>query len=327
MNQVSVIIPNFNADKYIKECIDSILYQDYDDIQIVIIDDGSIDQSWEIIQNYTSRHKNIIAKRQYNLNASIARNTGMKMATGDYFLFLDSDDILELGAIRKMVFAIENQNVDLVIGNYTVFDSNRNIHKYEQITKKNTLVANPFTLVGIVPNPTTKLYKKDIIYKNNIFWGNVRIGQDLNFFLKYLSCIHNAYLLNENIYNWRRVNTSITNSYSFHIFDITTTFKDIFNFYQNNNLLNKYYQYISVIEFRHYYQQMEKQKFFHKLSERKLIIHYFSYYLNSLDLKEALNYKEFKSEIYKCKFKLLLRWLYISKIYKFLDRNFTRRRQ
>ena len=105
--KVSIIIPNYNAGKYILKCMDSVIKQTYKNIELIVIDDGSNDGSWSIIQEYAKRNENISILHQQNLNASIARNRGIEVATGEYLIFLDSDDILYQEAIEKMVSKIE----------------------------------------------------------------------------------------------------------------------------------------------------------------------------------------------------------------------------
>ena len=184
--RVSVIIPNYNAGRYIDKCINSVLNQTYKNIELIIIDDGSIDESLNIIKEYSNKYKNILVMRQQNLNASIARNRGIENASGRYLMFIDSDDILYPDAIKKMVEIIEKDESDMVIGNFYVIDE-RDILKEKCIfTEEDRVEDKPIILNKIAPNPSNKLYRLDIIEKYNIVFGNVRIGQDLNFYLKYL---------------------------------------------------------------------------------------------------------------------------------------------
>ena len=92
--KVSVIIPNYNSAKYLGKCLDSVYEQNYPNLEVIIVDDGSTDESWETIQHYQRKHTDMKTYHQENMNASVARNKGMEIATGRYYLFLDSDDIL-----------------------------------------------------------------------------------------------------------------------------------------------------------------------------------------------------------------------------------------
>ena len=322
---VSVIIPNYNAEKYIEKCIKSVENQTYQNIEIIFIDDGSTDSSFEVIEMMMNDYNNIHVYRQVNLNASIARNRGIEIAKGRYIIFLDADDILYENAVYEMVKTAESVNADLVIGNYTEIDTEDRVTNKWKIENIPGYYDDPWSLVGLVPNPSNKLYVKEIIDNNNLVWGNVRIGQDLNFFLKYLACCKNIYLIDSYIYGWRKVPGSISNSFNFRIFDIIESFRDIKNYYYNNGKDELYEKYISVIEYRHYYLQMEKQKYFSDKRSRKIIVAYFELMLQNIDFSRGVNFSSYKSDIIKCKIKLMLKRIYISKLYKFIDNKFARK--
>ena len=99
---VSVIIPVYNVEKYIDECLKSVVSQTYKNIEVIIINDGSTDKSEEIIRSYLDKYENITYIYQQNKGVSEARNLGLKNATGDYVLFVDSDDYIHKSMIEKM---------------------------------------------------------------------------------------------------------------------------------------------------------------------------------------------------------------------------------
>ena len=322
---VSVIVPNYNAEKYIKRCIESVEHQTYSRIEIIIVDDGSSDSSLNIINGLISNFDNISVYCQENMNAAIARNRGIEFANGEYLLFLDSDDILYEDAIFKMVQCAENEKSDLVIGNYKEIDSHDNLLQECNVITKYKKLTNPMEFVGMVPNPTNKLYSKSVIDLNKIVWGNVRIGQDLNFFLKYLMCCKKVSVVSEYIYGWRILQGSISNSYNFRVFDIVESFKDTKRFYVRNGNQGLYDEYISVIEYRHYYLQMEKQKNFGSNRARKIVIDYFEFMLRQIDLTKSENLSKYSADIKKCRLKLLLKKFYVSHFYKCVDSKFARK--
>lgn len=325
--RVSVIIPNYNAGRYIDKCINSVLNQTYKNIELIIIDDGSIDESLNIIKEYSNKYKNILVMRQQNLNASIARNRGIENASGRYLMFIDSDDILYPDAIKKMVEIIEKDESDMVIGNFYVIDE-RDILKEKCIfTEEDRVEDKPIILNKIAPNPSNKLYRLDIIEKYNIVFGNVRIGQDLNFYLKYLLKCKKISLVSDYIYGWRYLQGSMSNKASFRIFDITESFKDIRNFYIKENAKDIYENYIKMIEYRHYYLQMEKQIYFDNRKDRKLVVDYFTYYLKRLNVKSCLNFDENKSDYKKCILKIRFSILYKSFLYRNLLQVIKNRKQ
>lgn len=112
--KVSIIIPVFNVEDYLAECIDSALKQSHQNKEIIIIDDGSTDRSGSIIRKYKSAHKEIISTTIKNQGQSVARNVGLELSSGDYIIFLDSDDWLEHDAISKCLDTAKRLNVDIV---------------------------------------------------------------------------------------------------------------------------------------------------------------------------------------------------------------------
>lgn len=322
---VSVVIPNYNAGKYIESCIFSVVNQSYRNVEIIVVDDGSTDASWDIITQLASDYTNIRAHRQGNLNAAIARNRGMEMANGKYLLFLDSDDMVTTESITELVRCAEGEEADLVIGNYALIDEKDQELRKCRFISTGAINENPMSLVGMVPNPSNKLYRKQVIEENHIIWGNVRIGQDLNFFLKYLMCCRRVSVTEEYIYKWRILQGSISNTFDFRIFDIVESFRDTKRYYDLHDAHKLYEEYIAAVEYRHFYLQMEKQKSFKKHNERKVVVDYFKVLLERIDLSSSINIDQFASDIKKCKLKIALEPVYISNLYVLVDRKYAKK--
>lgn len=322
---VSVIIPNYNSEHYLKKCIESVEKQTYGNIEVIVVDDGSTDVSVAEMEQMCAAYNNISVFRQSNLNAAMARNRGLEVAKGKYLLFLDSDDILYEDGVFRLVTAAERCQADLVIGNYHEIDTSDRLISECRVVNLPADRLDPMTIVGTVPNPSNKLYVKAVVDANDLVWGNVRIGQDLNFFLKYLSCCKNVSTIASYIYGWRKVQGSISNSYNFKIFDIAESFKDTKHFYCLHGKEELYTKYVSAIEYRHYYLQMEKQKYYPDKRMKKAIVAYFSVILRDVDLTGSENIDTYQSDIIKCRLKLLLKHFYISKLYAILDDKFARK--
>jgi len=118
MEKISVIIPVYNTSKYLKRCLDSIINQTYVNLEIICINDGSKDNSLEILNQYKKKDDRIIIIDKENQGVSAARNDGIKNSTGMYITFVDSDDWLELDAIEILYKTLINEKVDVVRGNY-----------------------------------------------------------------------------------------------------------------------------------------------------------------------------------------------------------------
>ncbi len=133
-SKVSILIPSYNAEEYIAETIDSCLEQTYDNIEIIIVDDGSTDLSLEIAQKYEKKHKHIKIEAQNNSGASVARNRAFELSSGDFIQYLDADDILHPDKIRLQMEVLLNEDYNTIVyGKWGVF----------QKKIKNTVWLNP----------------------------------------------------------------------------------------------------------------------------------------------------------------------------------------
>ncbi|MFD2405039.1 glycosyltransferase family 2 protein [Azorhizophilus paspali] len=112
--KVSIIIPVYNVEPYLAQCLESAVRQDYDNLEIIAIDDGSTDASPAILEHFRARHERIVVKNIRNQGLSVARNTGLEIATGDYILFLDSDDFLERHTVSTCVKHLGSREIDMV---------------------------------------------------------------------------------------------------------------------------------------------------------------------------------------------------------------------
>lgn len=253
--KVSVIIPVYNAEKYIKECIQSVLEQDYDNMEVIVINDGSTDASEKNLAEFMDE---IVYIKQKNAGGSAARNTGLKAATGDYVFFLDADDILFSKAINELIKGIGD--ADICIGNYVeINDKGEAIKEVRAFSKKTSYSMENLPLLYVIyPNPSTKLYRMDIIKKNGLSFANLPIAQDLNFYLKYLLCCSRAVGINEMIYGYRIVQGSISRTYDSRIKDITKSFDDVELFAERNGKISVFKQHIENVELMHICYQMHK---------------------------------------------------------------------
>ena len=112
---VSVIIPIFNCQEYLARCLDSIINQTYEDLEIILINDGSTDKSFEICKEYADRDKRVVVKSIENSGSSIARNEGIRISKGEYIMFVDSDDYIDSTLVEELLNAIYNNNVRISV--------------------------------------------------------------------------------------------------------------------------------------------------------------------------------------------------------------------
>lgn len=279
----SVIIPVYNAEKYLDRCISSVTRQTYKDIEIILIDDGSKDRSGTICDEYAKKDDRIKVVHQENLGVSTSRNVGIKKSKAPYIVFVDSDDWIEIYMLDKLNNIIESSEVDCIIYNLN------NIIKSNFILE-NELINSMIRLIKTetINPPWNKVYKRDIIEKYNIqFDKEIQIGEDLLFNIKYISKIKKLYLLNERLYNYVMENNhSLTRKYKKNKYEqlmfVDSRVKEDLKTYSNKRLLEceKYVRlknifscFIDLFHKECEYTKKEKINFIKKVKkENKIII-------------------------------------------------------
>ena len=142
MCKISVIVPVYNVEKYIKRCVDSILNQSYKNFELILIDDGSTDSSASICDEYAERYDNIKTIHKSNEGVSSARNFGLKQACGEYIAFIDSDDWIEADMAQECYAFANKQRTDILTMDYFV-----NVKKKECLRKQKPKSLNPLTIL------------------------------------------------------------------------------------------------------------------------------------------------------------------------------------
>lgn len=195
---ISVIVPIFNAEKYLHRCIKCILAQDYTDYELLLIDDGSTDNSGNICDEYAIKDNRIRVFHKENGGVSSARNWGLDNAIGEYIMFVDSDDYMLPGMLEVMYSTLESKKADLVIcgttetgGGYwrPIADVNYSINQLKEsfVSLLHTELLSP---------PWNKIYKKEII-RSNRFCEDISFGEDLLFNIQYLEKCENISFIKE----------------------------------------------------------------------------------------------------------------------------------
>ena len=190
---VSIVIPVYNTGKVASQLIKDILNDEYKNIELVVVDDGSKDDSFELLDNIKSKKLRVFSKA--NGGPSSARNYGISVAKGEYILFIDSDDKVKDDYVSKMVETISKPDIDLVMAGVKFVEANRKIEKDEFLDefkhKKNEKIKT-FTLRSMLNDGRiypafNKIFEMDIIKKYNIrFDEGMRFGEDTKFVLDYI---------------------------------------------------------------------------------------------------------------------------------------------
>lgn len=216
MERVSVIIPCYNAEKTIDKCLKSVLNQTYTELEIICVNDGSTDDSLNIIKKYAIQDPRVHIINKKNEGVSLARNAGIKIATGKYIEFLDSDDWISSNFVKIMMEEFCKNNVDLVICGYQ--STNGGINKslpYNNMKISEVMVdfSEIYSSTYLNP-PWNKLYKKELL--NGLkFNENICLGEDLIFNLEYLRKCSNICLLPETLYYYSVANSNSLTSKSY----------------------------------------------------------------------------------------------------------------
>jgi glycosyltransferase involved in cell wall biosynthesis len=216
MSKVSIIVPVYNGEKSLSRCLDSILAQDYKDIEVIVIDDGSRDDSFRIISEYAQKDKRIVPIHKENSGVSATRNIGLSLARGDYIRFVDVDDWIPFDSVKLMVRAMEEENTDMVVADfYRVVDEK--ISKKGSIKKEAVITVEEYAdrmllspadfYYGAIWN---KLYRKKIIDDHQLAMDeNISYSEDAIFNLQYLLHTDRIFVLRSAVYYYVKTEGSL----------------------------------------------------------------------------------------------------------------------
>ncbi len=201
--KVSVIIPVYNTEKYLGECIDSVLHQTYNDLEIILVDDGSEDNSGKICDDYAAKDGRIIVIHKKNGGPSSARNAGIRVATGDFLYFIDSDDYIAPNAIELLTDYIIIEKADFVYYDIEIVIETENkfgyytkaVHTLNHETMEGyRILKRNISLKEHYPTICTMFFRKDFVLENNLFFKRMIHEDDLYSLAAYFSAERVAYL-------------------------------------------------------------------------------------------------------------------------------------
>ena len=248
MVKISVIIPVYNTEKYLKECLDSIVNQTFTDIEIICINDGSTDGSLKIIKEYENNYKSVKVVSQKNSGLSASRNRGISLAKGDYIYFIDSDDILELTALEELYEISYNNDLDILIFKLINF-SDDTYEKYpnnyyemgflKQWNKKvftyKDLGKNALNIAVSAPG---KLFKRELIFDMRFPEG--LIFEDNAFFAEAMLKAKRVSFYDKHLYNRRRREGSITTTNDLRFSDAIIIMNKVIELIKNHGVYKEF---------------------------------------------------------------------------------------
>lgn len=214
--RISVIIPAYNAEKTIKTCINSLLKQTFNKFEIIIIDDGSKDNTLKIATKLVEKNPNKVkVLHQENQGVSNARNLGIKNAHTDYITFLDADDYVEQNYLETLIMPFYDRKIQLSICGY-IKENEKTLYKCHYLKTGYVNVESLYEQIlinnDIEGYAVNKLYNLNLIKKNSIFFDSkVKIGEDLLFNIRYLAFVKNIFICELPVYHYIMNEKSATN--------------------------------------------------------------------------------------------------------------------
>lgn len=228
MELVTIIVPVYNVEKYINECIDSLIKQTYKNIEIILVDDGSKDKSGVICDNYAAADPRIKVIHKKNEGLGFARNTGLKAAQGKFVTFIDSDDKADADLVESLMNEIYEVNCDTCIGGFKRISENgivSFVERYDETVFEGKDVYNKMfaRMLGSAPDKHDAIrmsvwnvmYSMDIIRKHNIEFPSERlfISEDIIWDSEYYKYAQKAVVIGSTAYNYRITPGSLTQKY------------------------------------------------------------------------------------------------------------------
>lgn len=177
MALVSIVVPVYNNEKYVEKCIGSLLEQTYSELELIVIDDGSKDESLEILRRFEQKDKRIKLIHQENAGVAAARNCGIKAATGEYLTFVDGDDYVSIDYVEKFVSCIESNQADMVICGISYVDEKNNLLK--EILPNDYIKGEREECTFRISAVCSHFYRREIWTKHNIYFYSGERGEDL----------------------------------------------------------------------------------------------------------------------------------------------------
>lgn len=286
---ITVIVPIYNTSKYLDKCINSIIKQTYENIDIILINDGSNDNSQEICEKYQKKDKRIRLINQKNKGVSKARNKGLELSKGKYISFIDADDFIEQNMLEKMYENISKTQSDVTVCGYDFYKNG----KYKFIKGKNYTLEKEKKYEGIFNfSVCNKLYKKEIL--ENIKFDNKKIAEDIAFNFKVFQKINKiSFILKTPLYHYRIRKESASNTYNENHLEVLEINK-IIDFFKEKNMKDLQYkaEVYRLINFGEVIYNLDKTKYkkYYKL---------FKEYQKEIEIKSLQNKDKIKVILFK----------------------------
>ena len=245
MIKVSIIVPVYNTKEYLEKCLDSLINQTLKDIEIIVVNDGSTDDSQSIIDKYLKKDKRIKSIIKKNGGLGDARNYGINEASGEYIGFVDSDDYVELTMFEKLYNKAKKENSDIVECNlYWVYPNETRLDTANYYNYKKDIMYNIRVMV------CNKIFKRDVISKQNILFPVGIRYEDIVFTYKLLPYVKTISYIDEAFYYYIQRGSSLSNEQNSKVRDIFEGLDIVREYYKNMNLHKKYEKEIEYLNIK-----------------------------------------------------------------------------
>ena len=238
--KVSIVIAVYNTEKYLKKCLDSIRNQTYMNLEVIMVNDGSTDNSIDILQKYEKEDNRFKLYEQSNQGPGAAKNMGLTQSTGDYLIFIDSDDWIDKDFIEKCVEKASINNADIIYCDYIKETQDGQIIKYGKLSNySNETLENivKLNMTEKIPcGASKKMIKRSIIKKSNACFSDVVAGEELQYTLRSVIAAKSIEFSSDSYYHYVQRAGSQSKKHC----DYTNNISVLENELKLNNLMEKY---------------------------------------------------------------------------------------
>ncbi len=259
MKKLSVIIPCYNVEEYLSKCVDSVIDNKLKDIEIVLVNDGSKDNTLKIIKDYKKKYKDIIkVVDQENQGLSMARNAGIEVASGEYVTFLDSDDYVDSKMYSSMLDKAYKEDFDLVVCGVKMLYSDHELNVGSGLSRDcNSKEEVKEIMYNFYPAACNKIYKKEVI-------GNLRFKkgvwfEDVEFMYRLLPHVKSIGNIDEYYYCYLQREGSITYVYNDKLYDFISNLDGVVEYYKDNGFYDEFKEEIEYTYVRYLYATFVKR--------------------------------------------------------------------
>ncbi|MFA7073714.1 MAG: glycosyltransferase [Endomicrobiaceae bacterium] len=225
MSKISIIIPVYNAEEYLKQCLESVSTQTFKDFECICINDASTDNSLKILKKYSDTDERFKIITNINSGVSAARNAGLNSASARYLTFVDADDWISEDYLEKLYTSAIDNNADITVGHHVIYNNTDKVFKKESNSKKMNSTYNNasskncrniqviFKIANTSRSVWCKLYKTDIIKNNRIyFFENIKIEEDFSFNVMAFLYAQKIVIADKELYVYRKQISSLTSN-------------------------------------------------------------------------------------------------------------------